>query len=1067
MIATWLPAWQSVIPPSHFAPKRITIRNCSPLAEAVFVMEAQAKVAKRREVRPSADPADAAHRLLREDVDRLGVTEDIDGFLGELLLAIQKLLDGHSASIWRRDPRDPAGYRLELSVEGGRVLPAGALSGEVGAGSPKKSATNQISVALSGEVGAGSTRQGGEGSAAKPWIELRRIGLGDLPYQRVIAQNRLPETEDASLLQQGVRSYAIIDLVLADLRLGVLIVRLAHERPVLDQYRDLIGRLALRAALALHLSGFAKAFGAAAAARALEEETRARAAARARAQAAITRERQAAAAKARAEKLARANALLRETSERLGAVEDLDAFLGRVLLTMYEVAGGHSATLWLVDPEDPDHYTIHHVVEDGRVIAGAQSSHPRSKIGSTPTPRRRSDPRLYGRTSKPHQVDLMANNGLMHEDERAYLLGLGVRQLVSAPLGIGDRVLGRFTIRLTDDRQLSDEDLDLVQALAGQAAVALDLARLAEEARQAAIAREREAVERSRADALHRANEVLRTLLKRLSEQQDLPAFLGEALTVCAREMGAVGAGIWIRLGPGEHGLLMSWEAGEIRAPVDGDYIARLGDLGLDRELARGRIGFISLADYAELMGDWDPAFRRYIELHIAAAVQVPMFIGDRWLGTLIFRHSTESPDYPPERQELALAFGNQIALALEMQRLAAAAREAALSEARASAARQRTQAAERTAETLRASLDMLAAEPELERFLGHVLRAANTQLDVRRSTLWLHDPERQVNRLHMMCDEGRVTADPVELSRLPRTVITERQWPFWRRLVEKREPLTFDDATNHPDLAEVRDGMRRNGVRSLLMVPLMLGSEILGAVGIHNTERESWTEDEVSLAKALGHQATLALQLTRLANKAREGAVLQERNRLAREIHDTLAQGFAAIRLQLELARGEPGAAAQALDFASQIAAENLVEARRSMAVLTSERPSLVTSLSAAIEGVRRLGHTRVVAEIDPAPEPPPDVAHELLRICQEAMLNAVRHAEASAVRVTLAAAPGGGLRVAVTDDGKGFDPDIVTRGFGLAGLRERAGAINAELTIISEPGAGTEVITTWAPLS
>ncbi|HEY2048531.1 MAG TPA: GAF domain-containing sensor histidine kinase [Caulobacteraceae bacterium] len=1176
-------------------------------------MEARSKVTGRFESRPRPDPSDEARLVLEEGVARLSATADIDSFLADLLRATRKLLGGESASIWRRDAQAPVGYRLEVSLETETVLRAEGRSG--------------LRPNLSG---AGLWQE----AAPTPWVELRRVGVDGLPCQRIIARDGLADAEDTLLLQTGVRSSVIIDLVLADISFGVLIVRLAHERPVLDQHRQLIDRLAQRAAMALHLSGFAGAFREASAAREL----------------------QAATAKARAEKLALANALLRESSERLGAVEDLDTFLGRVLLTMYEVVGGHSGTLWLVDPDSPDHYRIHHVVEDGRVVAGAQSSHPRREIGSTPTPKRKRDSRMYGPTSKPHLLDLEANDGLMHEDERLYLLGLGVRRLLSVPLGLGDRVLGRFTIRLTDTRHILEEELDIIQALAGQAAVALNLTRLAEEAKQAAVGREREVAERSRADTLHRANEVLRAMLERLSEQQDLPAFLGDALKMCAREMDAAGAGIWIRRGQGDHGLLISWHGGEIRRPAEGDYLSRLTAMGhLDPDLSRGQIAFVKLADFDDLIDEWGPTLRHAIETdQVRTAAQVPMFIGDRWLGTLVFRHTSESPDYPPERRELALAFGNQIALALEMQRLAAAAGEAALSEERASAARQRTEAAERTAETLRASLDMLAAEPELESFLGYVLRAANKHLNVRRSTLWLYDPEQSAMRLHMMCHEGVVTVE----TGAPRVVITDDEWPFWRRLIEKGGPLTFDDATRNPHLAEVQDRMRRFGVRSLLMVPLMLGSEVLGSVGFHNTERESWTEDEISLARALGHQATLALQLTRLAAKAREaalseerasaarqrteaaertaetlrasldmlaaepelegflgyvlrsanthldvrrstlwlydaeqgvnrlhmmchegavtvetgtprvvitagewpfwrrliekggpmafddaannpdlpvgavrdrmrrfgvrslllaplmlgsevlgavgfhntereswtedeislartlshqatlalqltrlaakareGAVLQERNRLAREIHDTLAQGFAAIRMQLELGRRDPAAAPEALDRANKIAAENLVEARRSMAVLTAERPSLIASLSAAIEGVRRLGQTQVVAQLDSAPEPPTEVAHELLRICQEAMLNAVRHAEASTVRVTLSAMPGPGVRVAVADDGKGFDPGVVTKGFGLAGLRDRASAIDADLTIVSEPGAGTQVIAVWTP--
>jgi signal transduction histidine kinase len=413
------------------------------------------------------------------------------------------------------------------------------------------------------------------------------------------------------------------------------------------------------------------------------------------------------------------------------------------------------------------------------------------------------------------------------------------------------------------------------------------------------------------------------------------------------------------------------------------------------------------------------------------------------------------------------LALANQIALALELQRLAKATQEAALAEERVMAARERTEAVERTAETLRLSLDLLAAEPELERFLGHVLRVTNTQLNVRHSTLWLHDRDLSVNRLHMSCHEGRITIDPTDTNGQP-VLAPPGNYPAWRRIVEKRAPVAFRHPHNSPYVLELHDAMKNRGVRSVLSVPLMLGAEVLGVITLYNIERENWAEDEINLAKALGHQATLALQLTRLAARAREGAVLEERNRLAREIHDTLAQGFAAVRMQLELARGYPDmseAAATALDFAHQIAGENLVEARRSMAVLKSAQPSLGASLSAAIEGVRRLGQIRVVAQLAGAPEPPPNVSHELLRIGQEAMLNAMRHAQATTLRVTLGGIPGGGVQLVVADDGRGFDPARGHKGFGLAGLRERATAIAAELAIVSEPGGGTEVIATWAP--
>ena len=159
------------------------------------------------------------------------------------------------------------------------------------------------------------------------------------------------------------------------------------------------------------------------------------------------------------------------------------------------------------------------------------------------------------------------------------------------------------------------------------------------------------------------------------------------------------------------------------------------------------------------------------------------------------------------------------------------------------------------------------------------------------------------------------------------------------------------------------------------------------------------------------------------------------------------------------------PPGARRAVELAYQIAGENLVETRHSMAMLKSRQPNLATLLSAASDGVRRLGQGKVVAALKPVPSPPNEVAHELLRIAQEAMLNAARHAEARTIQVALAPTPEGGVRIAVEDDGKGFDPTAAAHGFGLVGLRERAAAIEAKLSIVSKPGAGTKGAVTWVP--
>jgi signal transduction histidine kinase len=129
----------------------------------------------------------------------------------------------------------------------------------------------------------------------------------------------------------------------------------------------------------------------------------------------------------------------------------------------------------------------------------------------------------------------------------------------------------------------------------------------------------------------------------------------------------------------------------------------------------------------------------------------------------------------------------------------------------------------------------------------------------------------------------------------------------------------------------------------------------------------------------------------------------------------------------------------------------------------LRSSRPSLESLLSASVDAVRRLGPTEIVANLDSIPAPPANVVHELARIAQEAMLNAMRHACARNLRVRLTSIPGV-LWLAITDDGKGFEPARTSTGFGLRGVRERAASIGAELSITSAPGEGAQIVVTWS---
>ncbi|MCE7000854.1 sensor histidine kinase [Saccharothrix sp. S26] len=191
---------------------------------------------------------------------------------------------------------------------------------------------------------------------------------------------------------------------------------------------------------------------------------------------------------------------------------------------------------------------------------------------------------------------------------------------------------------------------------------------------------------------------------------------------------------------------------------------------------------------------------------------------------------------------------------------------------------------------------------------------------------------------------------------------------------------------------------------------------------------------------------------------QAHEAGVLDERQRLAREIHDTLAQGFAGIITQLQADENPP----RHVETALRLARENLSEARRSVHALRP--PALVdATLPDALAEVAAgwADQTGVAASIHTtgaARALHPEVEVTLLRAAQEALSNVAKHARASRVGLTLSYMEDV-VTLDVRDDGSGFDPGARTDGFGLVAMRQRVSRLAGALVVESEPGGGTAV--------
>jgi signal transduction histidine kinase len=217
-------------------------------------------------------------------------------------------------------------------------------------------------------------------------------------------------------------------------------------------------------------------------------------------------------------------------------------------------------------------------------------------------------------------------------------------------------------------------------------------------------------------------------------------------------------------------------------------------------------------------------------------------------------------------------------------------------------------------------------------------------------------------------------------------------------------------------------------------------------------------------------NQAILALKLMSLSAQSRQAAVIEERNRMARDIHDTLAQGFTGVIVQLEAAeearaQHREAKAADHLYRAGEIARESLREARRSVGALRPralEERGLCEALKGLIEKITAGTKIRTTFTMRGEPrELAPEWEANLLHIGQEALTNVLRHAKATEFQVQVVL-ESEAIQLSLRDNGCGFDQTNKYEGFGLQGMRERTESMGGHLTFQSVEGNGTAILVT-----
>ena len=394
-------------------------------------------------------------------------------------------------------------------------------------------------------------------------------------------------------------------------------------------------------------------------------------------------------------------------------------------------------------------------------------------------------------------------------------------------------------------------------------------------------------------------------------------------------------------------------------------------------------------------------------------------------------------------------------------------------------------------------ALELLTTQPDLDTFLNRMLGVMAEHLGVRYVALWLHDAQTDAlrfDRVYRRGDgeqSGQVQTGAAIGHASALRPVAARELPVWAEMNRTRAPVVVADVSTDPRMELYRAEVMKRGIETILHVPFLLPQGAIGYLGAATKKRE-YCEQELAVTQAMAHQITLAIQLARLAGRERSAAeaaaVLGERNRIARDIHDTLAQSLTAVLLQAQAASGaldraapEPQTAQHHLNRVSALTGDALEEARRAVLALRPLRldavagagaVSLAGALARLCDERANQGVMRVVFLQEGAPRPLSAPLEEgLLRVAQEALSNAAKHAEADCAWVELAF-EAEAVTLRVQDNGLGFDPAALRAfeartqperadggGFGLPGLRERAEAMGGTLTLSSRAGQGAEV--------
>jgi len=710
---------------------------------------------------------------------------------------------------------------------------------------------------------------------------------------------------------------------------------------------------------------------------------------------------------------------LRKVVASISSELDLDSLLGRVVGSAVELLDADSGVVSLIDRE-------------GLARIRAVHNLPQSIVGTVFRP----GDGISGQVLATRAAVVVGHS--LDEGPRplleVYLGGAKARLVaqgepeaghvesgVAVPIWWQGQLTGVFGLLARDvSRVFNAQDREVMELLASHLAIAIENARLYGEVRDRLAE-----VTGLQAASSALAEELVPERALRVIAQQALS--LSGAATVSIELLRAGARELEVQVAVGEHAL----ELGAMRVAVEGSLAGAAVSTG------RPQILRAPFGDVSERTEDRTAAERT----EARSLLVLPLRARSRTLGTL--SAYTHHPNAFHTRQvELLATFANQAAISLDNARLYG-----------------ELQSRLEEMVGLQRLGTLLLEEHDFDRVLRSICQQLQRLTDAGGVGLALLEEDPRFLEMRTVVGPS---ADALRGTRIP------TEGSFAAEALRSNRSQRSDDAQNDP--RGYRKSLVLGNTRTILSVPMKTRLRTVGVLSVYNKEGDGgFTDRDAELATFFANQAAAAIENARLYEQTREYAVVEERNRLARELHDSVTQSLFSVTLLSEAAlnlldRDDTAKARERLERANELAQGALAEMRAlifQLRPMTLQEEGLLSAVKKHLSALRSRNGQVVELQVRGSerrlPGPVEDAAFGII---QESLNNVVKHANAALARVEFDFDTDC-LRILTTDNGVGFDPAAPRpmRTLGMSSMRERAEGIGGRLVVESARGRGTSV--------